>query len=769
MKKINKISLKIRAIITCGIVLLAGMNSCSKSESTTEPPHTSPSDSSTFVTLQMTDYEIAGEEIAGENELQELRAYRFENGHLAQIIDHPTTGPDGHGFRLDRPVGTLYVVSNANDISALHNLQGSGISEQEWLKLTAGTKEGLPIRFFSGSTSLSGSSSKMVKMTRGFARFDLQIRTSGETAIESLTLGNRTLSTPLFAGTDSGSAAPQSGNLTIQPDKPYTQDTPGFAYVYEQTDPEATLFAEAIVDGERTHLEAKLPEIIRRNCIYVVSVTKEESDAAVQLTVEAWQKGDQIGMHPGLDGTITVDTDRSELPETATVTDSGTKLILPHNLTDFPLALDCDDELELLPLDNDDLTIEPLGSVRETYAVNLFRIQKPLFAPGVPTRTVELKFRRKGLNNVYPEDRILVTLSANPVDLEGEISFDTKSYSFDFDRYVDNELGRFTVPSDKKLTVEFEASEDPWIKLAPSDEDNNTLRVLGGWKPNDPTADGRIQRATLVICNAADGSEREEYQISRRNYGLPVTWFHGVWWCKYNARGNSKSFDDQILCASDPAVAVGKSVFDYLRDCSPEEFYDLWGWAYQGDSGIGLRVVEQNDTVVMEGFSSSVSAHINKLPADALAPDGYELPSMEEFNRMFDATDYVWMMWSGSHLLRNPWEGHSKVIREQRRRNDLSVGTVQTPDLIYIGMSSPDFPDFEPVTWYGPGAQWNADGIKHANHYNNILFAVHSPEGTGWYMAGNISALYLQKNGAGNKDTRILRFKKSPVEYIYGE
>ena len=27
--------------------------------------------------------------------------------------------------------------------------------------------------------------------------------------------------------------------------------------------------------------------------------------------------------------------------------------------------------------------------------------------------------------------------------------------------------------------------------------------------------------------------------------------------------------------------------------------------------------------------------------------------------------------------------------------------------------------------------------------------------------------LYLHKNGAGNNDTRILRFKKSDVEYIY--
>lgn len=32
-----------------------------------------------------------------------------------------------------------------------------------------------------------------------------------------------------------------------------------------------------------------------------------------------------------------------------------------------------------------------------------------------------------------------------------------------------------------------------------------------------------------------------------------------------------------------------------------------------------------------------------------------------------------------------------------------------------------------------------------------------------------MAGLYLTKNGAGVNDTRILRFKKSPVEYIYGE
>jgi hypothetical protein len=82
-------------------------------------------------------------------------------------------------------------------------------------------------------------------------------------------------------------------------------------------------------------------------------------------------------------------------------------------------------------------------------------------------------------------------------------------------------------------------------------------------------------------------------------------------------------------------------------------------------------------------------------------------------------------------------------------------------------MKSPDFPQFEPVVWYGPAAQWNASGIYHG-HYNNILFTVYEPGGKGWYFNGSMAGLYLTQNGAGNNDTRILRFKKSPVEYIYG-
>ena len=140
---------------------------------------------------------------------------------------------------------------------------------------------------------------------------------------------------------------------------------------------------------------------------------------------------------------------------------------------------------------------------------------------------------------------------------------------------------------------------------------------------------------------------------------------------------------------------------------------------------------------------------------------------MEDFNRIFDATDYVWVMWNGTHTLRAPWEGHSQVKRLQKRRNDVTVGNVALPSLILIEMWSPDFPEHEPVTWYGVASQWNdSEGVFHNGHYNNILFGVHSPEGSGWFIPGKNDALYLHKNGGAAKDTRVLRFRKSEVNTL---
>ena len=540
------------------------------------------------------------------------------------------------------------------------------------------------------------------------------------------------------------------------------------AYLYEQENADLRVRLEGRLEGKPFSLEGALPRPIVRNRIYTVTLRKDVTDTEVSLSVEAWGDGEDTGLYPDTDSPLRVDESRSTIPADVQVADDGRTLLLPYTSTEMLVTIESDSQLEVVPQTEFPLTVEEVSTGSGPDDMNRFRIRKSLYAPNRPAAEVEVRFRRKGLEQLYPEDRILLSLAANPSRVEGGLDFDNAAYEVDFGRYIDNELGVFVLPEEKELVVEFDADEDPWVLVSAAPDRENTFRVLGGWRPNDPTANGRRQEARLVIRNRADGSMREEYTVVRRNWGLPVTWFHGVWWCKYNARGNSRRFEDQVLSSADPAAQAGMSVYNYLASCSAEEFYDLWGWAYQGDSGQGLRVVEQNGIAVLDGFSSSSSVHMNKLPADALSPDGYELPSMEEYNRVFDATDYIWMMWNGTHTLRTPWEGHSRVSRTQQRRNDLVVGTLSLPDLISIRMWSPDFPEYEGITWYGPAAQWNADGIKHGGHYNNILFGVYSPEGSGWFINGGMSNLYMTKNGAGTKDTRILRFKKSPVEYVYG-
>ena len=58
------------------------------------------------------------------------------------------------------------------------------------------------------------------------------------------------------------------------------------------------------------------------------------------------------------------------------INEEKTQVTLPHTATEMTLAIDCDDELELIP-GNMPIKIESLGGTRpETIGKNLFRIQK---------------------------------------------------------------------------------------------------------------------------------------------------------------------------------------------------------------------------------------------------------------------------------------------------------------------------------------------------------------------------------------------------------
>lgn len=701
--------------------------------------------------------------LPGEDNVSNLQACLFENGELTEIYSQFTKENNQYVLQTNKKSGHLYILGNTSGQVDLEALKAEGITEEQWLHTTLShTDDNTP--FFSGMTDLGKSSDNTLalELARGLARFDLSIQSDRSIQVKRIVFKQMAQQAFLFSQNPvSAPANAEKKDKEIEFAQALEKDTQGIAYVYEQNGTDLKACVNMLSNGKETTLETSLPSTIKRNTVYVLNITADPATGAVKLNVIEWENGGEHNLSSEA-GSLKVDTEASVLPENVTVNDDKNRVVLPYTATQLTLAIDCDDELEFIP-DQMPLTVEHLSS-SATAAQNVFRIQKERWRLGIPGEEIKLRFHRKGLDQTYPDDFLTLVLTENPTQMEGLLSYND-SYECDFGRYIDNELSILTLPESKKLTVEYEKGEDPWIKLAERAQVPGSYRVLAGWKPNDPTANGRIQKATLVICNN-DGTEREEYIVTRRNWGLPVTYLNGVWWCKYNAMGDSKNFNDQILSSDDPAAKAGKTVFDYLRECSPEEFFNLWKWQYQGKTTQGMQVIDDNGVAKLEGYSTS-TVHINKLEPTAMAPDGYEMPSVEEFDRVLKSTgDYIWLMWNGEHS--TAWNGETKIQRRQQKRADVTVGSINLGELITIAMYSTGTPSQnEPLVWYGSSAQWNNNGILHG-HYNNMLWAAYSPEnGQGWFFTGAMNAYYATRNSAGSNDSRLLRFKKSDVEYIY--
>ena len=698
-------------------------------------------------------YTSGNDETAETNEIGILHACLFENGVMTRV--YADIDPLA-GIKIDDSKGRLYMVANIEG----NNSYNIGMSEEEWLSTTVTHTGGVNLRYMSGVIDLADMSHGVLHLYRGVARIDVKVSEEHNLSVPAIMFKN--IAQQSYLNRRNTVESPEStgyNDVTPVIDTPLTGSTYGVAYLCEQASENISAVLTINVDGETVEKEVALPSILKRNCVYTINVFKESVQADVTLSVTDWENGGDFNLTPNERG-LMVDIEGTSLPAYAEVDADRRGIVLSHYASDFVLSVDCDDELEFVADPELPMTVERIGGT-ENVGKNLFRLIKKIWYPGMERVERKLMFHRKGLNENYPDDYVNVVMSENPVKLEGLIHFEDNA-SFDFGKYIDNELGVFTVPVSKSITVEYDEGEDEWIKL---DASGQRVRVIGGWRPNDKTANGRVQKARIVISNSADGSDKEEYVISRRNWGLPVTKLNGVWWCKYNAIGDAKNFSEQILSSADPAVIAGKTVFDYLRDCTADEFFNLWKWNYQGKSSQGLQVIDDGGVAKLEGYSSSAE-HINKIDAKALAPDGYELPSMENFERVFNSTSgTIWLMWDGSHT--TAWNGSTTIQRRQRRRNDVTVGTVSLTDLIYISMYNQSEAEYEPVVWYGSSPQWNNDGINHG-HYNNLLIAVHNPsDGQGWFFVGGMGGLYPSKNSAGPNDTRILRFKKSDVEYIY--
>lgn len=685
-----------------------------------------------------------------ETNIHTLDAYHFENGILSESFNSLQIDEKGV-CRLDikQKNGMLYFLANDANITSRANLTNNVTTLEEFLQLTATADEMTSKSLLmSGHTELDGENTSLsVSLKRAVARIDLESAFQ-DAEVNSITIRDIALTGLVNEGGDKSVLTNiEKTDLTKDfGEQPFKNKKESLYYLPEQTANGHAVEILMAVNGGWHRLKTTLPPL-KRNTVYTLKVYGNGANLNVEVLTDNWENGDSSESGLTLKGLV--DKENSQLSEGVTVNERGDTVFVPSWNSNFQLTLAAESGAQVSVLGEvEGVTVTPANQSRSLSPVAEFNVSSRQKMPGSKSEYMYLDV----YNDQIQTGRVVLVFTPNPVQMSGLIEFDQNG-ECNFNRYVDGELASLILPEGKTATLKFAEEEAHWMKLAP--EGSNTYRLLGGWKPNDPKADGREQAGELIIADE-DGSHPETYTIRRLNWGLPVVNINGTWWCKYNLRGNVKNFNDQILINSDPAK--DSSLADYLTSCSDNEFLHILGDQYQAGNPDGLKLTHNGASFYYEGYKSQTD-NFGTLAPTVMAPDGYQIPDFDDYRFFTGGTNYNLKYFNpGSFNNGLGQRLNFKVVERNATFQGLQYGPITFYDFEYEGNH---------WTLCGLGHQWDAANISKMM----ILLATYGNGGSTWLMEG-----YSHSDGRGNwfkyagnnaSKTRTIRCVKTPVEYIY--
>lgn len=685
-----------------------------------------------------------------ETNIHTLDAYHFENGILSESFNSLQIDEKGV-CRLDikQKNGMLYFLANDANITSRANLTNNVTTLEEFLQLTATADEMTSKNLLmSGHTELDGENTSLsVSLKRAVARIDLESAFQ-DAEVNSITIRDIALTGLVNEGGDKSVLTNiEKTDLTKDfGEQPFKNKKESLYYLPEQTADGHAVEILMAVNGGWHRLKTTLPPL-KRNTVYTLKVYGNGANLNVEVLTDNWENGDSSESGLTLKGLV--DKENSQLSEGVTVNERGDTVFIPSWNSNFQLTLAAESGAQVSVLGEvEGVTVTPASQSRSLSPVAEFNVSSRQKMPGSKSEYMYLDV----YNDQIQTGRVVLVFTPNPVQMSGLIEFDQNG-ECNFNRYVDGELASLILPEGKTATLKFAEEEAHWMKLAP--EGGNTYRLLGGWKPNDPKADGREQAGELIIADE-DGSHPETYTIRRLNWGLPVVNINGTWWCKYNLRGNVKNFNDQILINSDPAK--DNSLADYLTSCSDNEFLHILGDQYQAGNPDGLKLTHNGASFYYEGYKSQTD-NFGTLAPTVMAPDGYQIPDFDDYRFFTGGTNYNLKYFNpGSFNNGLGQRLNFKVVERNATFQGLQYGPITFYDFEYEGNH---------WTLCGLGHQWDAANISKMM----ILLATYGNGGSTWLMEG-----YSHSDGRGNwfkyagnnaSKTRTIRCVKTPVEYIY--
>lgn len=684
-----------------------------------------------------------------ESTIQTVQGYRFEDGILQEILPDISIDSEGDGvIESQTREGVIYFTANTDGGKDL--TIGTTDLNSFLKKVEPGSNwqsDNLPM---TGMLSLNGiEHSATVNLKRAIARLDVETRIAG-VEVHDVTVKN--VADRGFLWEQEHIMSPAETKLDEfgkQFPQPLRNTKQTLLYLNEQKNSELMVVANVAFGGGMHKLTSRLPEEIKRNTIYTLKINGAGGSLQLSVSEGVWEEGNQSEAILNKKGLI--DVASTVLPAGIRVNEGQDSVFISYrkNTLDLVLLAESDSEIQVegsATLVNVNVKDKASRGLEQVATVSVTTGEK---MPGMLSSNeyILLKVFREGVL----KGNVVLVFEPHPVALEGKIQFDENGVC-DFARYVDGEIGTLTLPEGMQVELSFPTGQPRWMQLASNEETPDRYRVLGGWKPNDPEADGRTQEATLTFT---DSNGSTSYTIKRKNYGLPVVNINGVWWCKYNLRGDAKKFEDQVSIKEDAEI-IREDVKAYLDGCSDEEFYRLLGDQYQSGNTQGLKLVYQDNQFSYEGFTNNVP-DLSSLDAGTMVPEGYRLPTYD---------DYRFFTWGNDCNLKYGNESFDNKLGQY-----LGINSVERNITI-------DNQNYGSITYYhftynGASLVLCGLGHQHKNGFEKktILFATYGRNGMSWALEG-----YTKADGRGNwfkyanygpTNTRTLRCIKKDVEYIY--
>ena len=708
---------------------------------------------------------LSNDKVDAEDPIVHVDLYVLTADFLTSKYHNLNSSADG-SYAIDienRQNTVLFFFANGNNMPLGEITVGATTSADMLSKATPVVDYNVshPIQFYTATQDISTVHESLidVAVTRSLARLDLKIQTGIDVKIDSCRITNIVdrshifpADKPLHPNAALISTSLSGSSITATSTAPQN----GFFYLYESENVGSKAIFYIKLNGVKNILEVALPTKIERNKKYGITIGSHGATLFSTLVVLPWGIGSDSDATSPLFTPI-IDDINSSFPSDVSISKTKDTLFIPSHGASGVLAINTSVDTELTTESNIQIAPVPATS-KATYVGNKFRLTFERKKITDPLRYSRIYIKDK--NGSTQNDRYIVVAEypyrTSFANLNEEVVIDYNRVNFD--RYVDGAISDIAFStSPLNITCETNNAGDAdfnWLHIDKSNPGN--IKLLGVFKPNDINARGQLQESTIKV-EYADGLV-EEFQFTRKRHTLPVVLIAGRYWTKYNMRGNTKKYEDQIGFDND----IAGDLFEYLKTSTSEQYLYYAGANYKGISQEGMYLRKSSaNTLLYPEYLNYNNASLSSVSPTHHCPDGYEIPNIKDFGRIMHESARFGLPANGASDSYS--SSSTPAIRfriERHKRNNVVVDGMEVTTGMYHAKITEESTGYA-LVWTGIGHQWDSVGAAPAYW---IYAMVNS--GNDLYYVFNHGGNYSKVENHNSTKTRIVRCVKSQGGHI---